>query len=614
MFAEDAVLRFLRYVLLFLFLAAVLGVAFPDLAILAAITIIGLPLSFLLWVSPACFVILALLLFFYAKPESKQMRIALAAAATIVVLGVPPTLLNLSIESQVANLVKGDFSNIVGPIEVESIAVLTPREGWQDQPLTCDGFCLHALLGGEAKRFLVARTADPDDRLDLNTQATEFTLQRQETCPDILPQSGSVGLALPDADGEMHYDNSAIPLLNLRISEGECLVKRTAPLHEADLIISSGRIKSATGNDRNFDLLADTIEATRSVVFRMDRGATTPVAIDRRTTVTYRPFAPVLLPVPSGDLQTTWGWMRMKKTTGSAPIDRGHSWGRFLTHTLGFYLRLEGGDADSRTAGKLRAVLDAKREPTAAEWNAFEAYLDRAMGKGAITDDEHVLLMRIIASPLFPTPKAVPLMVLVRTLENAGRTEDLNALSAALIDRADRGMTWSYHLKLDTKQSLQRLDPAIAHLPVAALQPHFSDLERLSDDLLFMDHARRTLARLPLIDQKGTAALLRLMKKGMRRGPDFTSSEFERPYVAGLTGLCDAGAAAGSAAFNLLVWIGERRLPMEGKHGYLLATTLTRLGLAADSVRAAFSYHLKDDTEKKRLDLSIERGRSNNAC
>lgn len=153
-----------------------------------------------------------------------------------------------------------------------------------------------------------------------------------------------------------------------------------------------------------------------------------------------------------------------------------------------------------------------------------------------------------------------------------------------LFARARAAQTWPDNLAVKRESSLSNLDAALAALSTQSLAPHFYELERLAQDPSAQQFLGSALARLGAFGKDGVPALLHLIEAGLGGGPTFYRNDrYQRPYLAGLEGLCRAGESGASALPELKRWLAQQKVPVHAGYGSLLIQTFTRLG---EDVRA----------------------------
>ncbi|NNF80814.1 MAG: hypothetical protein HKN05_22560, partial [Rhizobiales bacterium] len=292
-------MRRIEKVLLVLGILSLVVLALPDLGMLAAMTIIGLPLAIAYWAIPAIFLVtLVAYLIHRVLPLSGKLAVTASVVLAVAALALPPFVLNSAIHRQAASFAAGDLNKLSLPLTAHSIA---SREKFRFRKgaTKCDGFCLHSLLTGTAKRFLVAHSDTPYGEVSPDQDAIAFQLERRQDCPPVSFKSGAHTLSFRRVNASTVRAADPVETLKLRISNGECLVSAPAKLGDADLVVSRGKV--STGVSRyagtGFSLNLDTIAASRISVHEKKDGTSFGETF-RQTQVQYRPFGWFMLPAP----------------------------------------------------------------------------------------------------------------------------------------------------------------------------------------------------------------------------------------------------------------------------------------------------------------------------
>ncbi|MEM8647061.1 MAG: hypothetical protein AAGF86_12025, partial [Pseudomonadota bacterium] len=570
---------------------SLISLAAPELGILPAITIIGIPLAFAYWFTPAFFTVALLAYIIYRFLRLKGMvggAVSLIFAG--VLLAIPPYLLNMPIQSKAASLASGDADTLQLPLKAD---VLANRERFRFRRdgNRCDGFCLHALLSGTAKRFLVAHMKNPSGDIVADQDVTAFRLENRDVCPPLQAKTGEPKLEFPHSrKGDKTRTADALETMKLRAAEGVCLVSAPAKLGEADVVISRGLITPGVRwNTRaGYGFFNDTVSAERTSVHVRTAGEGYKETY-RATEVRYRPFAWLLLPGASmsngPSLHSGW-WRRNAKINVESSYHNPSEWAEFLTGPLGLKLKLEGEDTKQKTLVKLRRRLDEGTSPSAAERALFVQYFNRLEWRGStrIQRQDFDLAARMLASTEYPVPPKLHQLVAYAARETG--PDDLEQFADLLIDRLiERG-----------RQPGTERDEELRHLVLAVNRLPDSTLQDRRDDMLALAHSPRmqvqgytALQRLAAYGDTAVPTLLALMEVGLEGGEHFyRKNQFQHPYLGGLLGLCRAGHTAQSALEPLRRMSEAGRLPQHAGYGRLLFTTLLRLGEDPEKVRALF--------------------------
>ncbi|MEZ5812389.1 MAG: hypothetical protein R3D45_13335 [Rhizobiaceae bacterium] len=598
---------------------ALIALVLPEIGTVAAITIIGLPLAIVYWALPALFLV-ALIAFGISRVlplRNGAALIAVSLAASLLLLAVPPSIINIGIDNEAAAIVAGDRSKLALPLRARAIAFRQPAararlreadEGYS----TCNQFCIHALLNGVADRFLIVNVKDPHAAIALNEPAVEYTLRKMPACPPVRYKSAvrDLDFRTPRERGAKQLD--AVEELMLRVSSGTCLVSRDAVLGDADIAITDGNLKRRGKNafGAGFDLGADTLSATRRTVHLIDGKAGSLTEIFRNTAVEYAPLGPMLLPVPhmAAELRTSMGWWRRNRRINMPSRYPGKAeWTSFLTGTLGLDLELKTPDRSSEVIARIDAIRAEGRAPNRAEWALIATHFDN-LQPHKVTSEQFRAAVDILEDPAFPAPPRLYAIV-EHGLRNA--SPDLDRIAASLVRRLADGSVGDAALQQDAGEQIETMSIAVDRLPGETLRPHLNDFLRLvrSPDVQF--HGYKALRKLSAFGEPAVPAMLGLIDTGLAGGDRFYNDrQFQLPYLGGLGGLCLAGETAASALSALHLRIGAEQLPLHASYGKLLAKTLIRLGDSEENAWRAYSGTLRPD--RKQFDKLVRRAKSDN--
>lgn len=579
--------------LLILGLLSLVALAAPGLGVIPAITIIGLPIAAAYWATPALFM-LALIAYLVNRvlklPGKIGIAVSLMAAACL--LAVPPYLLNGSIEKKAVRYTTGDLNRVNPPLKARTWAI-RQKFRFSRGATPCDGFCLHALLSGTAKRVLVADTKQPHGEILPDEEVQAFRLERRAVCPEVSFKSGQHALKFARSKGDRSRVGDPVETLKLRASGGECLIQEAAKLAEADIVVSRGKASEGVYRYQvpTFNLLQDMVIAERITVHRKS-GTGEFDEMFRRTEVRYRPLGWLLVPSISmrGNFETTMGWWRRERTINiKSRYHNPHDWSAFLTGTLGLQLQLKGEDAKKKTLDKLMKLLDEETPPSAADVALFAQYFGR-FGLGANTRvdaRDYRLAARMLANMAYPAPPR--LQPLVRFADRAGEDADLVRLAGLLITRLADAAEGAQPPGSEPEEQIRHLAFAIRALPDRALLPHRNAMLALAPETDIQRHGYVALKRLAVFGDTAVPQLLNLIRTGLEGGEYFfRDNRFQHPFIAGLGGLCTAGQRAPSALEELRRLTASGRMPDHGSYGRLLFTTLLRLGEDPEVVRGLF--------------------------
>jgi hypothetical protein len=227
--------------------------------------------------------------------------IGIVLAVTVIV----PRTVNAPLEQEVAELQATDVAS--GPVKLPAIvAVILPKfySMTGDAP-HCEAICLRLLYNGVVSRVIAAEIGYSGK---IETAAS-YHIERRDQCPN--PNLRDSLVVWP---GEIRAEGGVRPAgpldrVRARISAGECLIRGTGRIEDADAVISFREMKKGASKFSGpWKLRLDTASARRLEVTEADGRV-----LYRRTEVTAEPLSVPLHSVAAAGFFTTVtyaGWAR----------------------------------------------------------------------------------------------------------------------------------------------------------------------------------------------------------------------------------------------------------------------------------------------------------------
>lgn len=591
-------------VLLALIILTILVIHIPQLVTITAISIIGLPIALALWAAPSLLLsCIVFLIIFRFLPFRGPRRVFLSVALVPATLALLPLILTLPLYLEAREWISDDLNRVSLPLNSRTIAF---RQSEGDR---CDEFCILVLLAGSVEKVIVARTIPGEKELEPQQSANAFRFERRPVCP--VAQEKFSANALVQAQQARHIPPIRVKdVVNLKVSQGLCLVSEHATLSEADLVVTRQQVKSRgysfEGKQRGYD---DALSVYRLSAHARDAASASFREIYRHTEVQYRTLGYLLLPVPQGGgwVQEIDWWQIDRRLSGGESgerhVNNEEAWSRFLTGTLGLDLAIDASDIEEAIAANIEAAIAAGRAPTAGEWKAYTDYHNSLPLFFELSKPAFDLQLKILADPAFPPPPRLgPLVEDARKNERAA----LSMLASEMIRRALAGKTWPDSIGVTVEQSLENLSSGIAALPDKSLEPYIVEMTRLSEQREARKWMRGALTRLHVYGEAAVPAMLKLIEAGLTERGDISQDDHYQAYLAGVQGLCLAGRSASSALPQLHEWLSNHRLSLSGRAGEILAIAMARM-VAQTPEASSVTNRGKDRSQSVRY---LERSRS----
>jgi len=552
------------------------------LALIAAIAVIGLPLTFIMGAIPTIFLFLLIARLVYAAlPLRGAPGVAIGGAVSLAVLAVVPWLANRDLAATADALVAGDMT-LPAPQRFSTLALVQSGRGARP---SCGDLCQRALLNGAADRVIVARAETATDTLPDSLSGTAYRIEPRSTCPDLDLKDGIEPLELA-GEKRQYGDPTAADMLRMRAARGQCLVEAPATIAEADAVLQWGSVRKGTSPvNAGMSPFADTVSASRLSLYIRENDS---LAERHRTTaVTYNPLLPILAPSYVGGygFELRAGLLRGVAFRGDAERYRQEPrLGAFLQQTLKMDLLLHDEDADADTR---QLIVDIIEGPTAPDRTAgkvinrlFEKM--RARPKSATREDAE-LALRVLADRRVPIPR------------------DVAAASRAFRDDADIAprLADALYARLgDTPPQQKEDDPdylgytlsylanAIDALPDDTALPYRAVLETLARNRQSRVTGYTALRKLSAFGADAVPTLIYLIDDAHAVHGKIAAGEddWQHPYLAGLQGLCRMGAPGASAVPLLYARLAAGKIALFGSYWDLTAVTLASLGATTDDI------------------------------
>ena len=578
-------------------------------AIIAAISIIGLPLTLLLGAIPSIFLFLLLARLIHLALRAVGLRFWPASAALALgLLALIPYFENQRLSTEASALTAGD-TTAIGPLPAIS-TVAYVQYGMSNREIGCGDFCQRALLNGVVTQFIMVSSKEPGGTLADDLVGKLYRLDPMAICPAFdLKEGDSINIP---GEKTVWGDKSPADLLRLKAAQGICLTTRAAALDEADGILVAGRIKKGQSPySAGLSLLADTVSAERLALFVRQDGEL--VERYRATGVTYYPMLPILLPSYVGGygLELAPGFLRSTAYLGDAERFRpAPSLGHFLADKMHFDLALRDADATQVTQDVIAAALDRPGPIDRANVKVMEDFFETLSRRKDAQRADAELALRVLADRRVPVPRMASAPVRKFARNDPALAQEFAAVLFGRLFEIDPSA------KEDDPDylgyPLAYLANAIADLPDDAILPYRDQLERLARDREARIQAYRALRRLSVFGADTVPTLIFLIDDSYA-AKDRTSNTWQHPYLAGVQGLCGLGPAGNAAVPLLYERLEDGRVVQYGAYWKMTINTLISLGADPDE---AWTYmeSKKQNYTRDRFDSVVRRAQHKIDC
>jgi hypothetical protein len=646
--------------------ALVLSPAGQIVALLGLISVIGIPIYFIVVLLPSAFLaVLAVWLIVRAWRAWTAGRAIAAAVFTLCIAVMADGLVfrawraNIRIERQVDALLSRDKDDLGSRQPIDTLAVMRNTRSARDTDNPCDDLCQRLLLSGAVKRVLSVTAAPPDSARSTrltpwpaltpytNMEGTVWRLEKRESCADAGPPRLLRPVRMPAVRRSKGVRLGApiqpLQLLRLKIARGTCLVGEVQGLSAADAVLAYGTLGSGSSAYRaRWDVDADTISAWRVAFWRNE--ADRLVLRYQRTGLLYRRFPWVLIPtlLHGSGFEMRAGWLRLSELRNRSGYESAPPLASFVIERLALSLNPLPGAADGQDAADAKAGLVGEQGKavdriftmggatpqalTAIETKIVADYLSNVnspldwRGNGA-GDADAARVLRIVRAKHYELPWQVQGAVRIALKENPSWAP---ALAEALFQRlvAIPAPPQGKSLPGRLQGQIRTLASALAWLPGEALAPYRSRIEGLMEDRERRVSAIRLLGKLDLFGKDFVPRILAMMddarvlrseNAGDRKFRSLRRTAYQ-VWRAGLTSLCRLGPQAGPALPQVLPRVQAMSSGSNRAIDRLAVVTLLRLGASEDVIRQTLRIDPDDEKQMRSLDYAMRRAQRSNPC
>ncbi len=601
-------------------------------AIISMISVIGIPIYFLLAALPAIFLILLFLRLVVGaldnyKAGATALAVACGAGALFMVdyFVLRAQRANAVLDARAQALIADD---IAGPARIPAGRILATvrSESYARAQLEnlCDDLCQRLLLNGFAERVLAITIAPQVDKRaprgavpelaalapDKSMAGVMYWLEKRASCPDVkVPDS--LRLLRVDAPvkgaGRMNT-RTASESMRVKIASGTCLMSEPARLDQADGAFFYGDVARGGGRAYGFDISRNTVGAWRTVYYQ--RAGSEWKAEHRATGVRYQRFPGVLIPtyIHGPELRIYNGFLRSDRYLGareryedSAPVAE-------TLAQLG--VNLSNDDAGQSDGPKVVDEILASRgavQPLQAA--IVEDYLGRTLANRArrLEPDDVRRVLALAADDRLPFTWNAQGAVTMVAEQQPQLAPDL---ARTLFARLDAIVASSALVSEQASRSVGALSRALAALPASALKPYFTNIEAIAHSVALRSFAENLIARLDVFGSFAVPTMFKVIDDSLgERGPG--RSNWRNGVTAGLRALCRLGPE-GAFARPML----EERIRAQGEffvnaNDRLLIATLVRMGAGEAEIRDLLGF---DEKKENRLRNGLRAARGQRPC
>lgn len=595
-------------VLLGLLAAFAMSEAGAGLAILAAITFIGLPVTLVLAAAPFLFLlfVIARIVVALSRPLPLLARLGLGFSVALAVLALIPLAENRRLEARLAPYIADDHDTLDGLDQPRILALVSERGG------SCDELCQSLLLNGAvdaviSARHRLERPREHAEPLDAGLVGRMFFFEPRQVCPELdWRQTPIVGY--PGSNPTLQ----TAELIVARHLGGDCLTARDAAIDEADLIVHDGvAFRAENFGQSDFSLTKNDARVFRQEVLRQTPGGKLQ-HVYRRTSVTYHELAPLLIPTYAGgyQLRLDRGLLRRERKLQSR--NPSLTTKELVGQRLALDAEVQQADAQSALDDQVRAIL-AEPGPIRPDASRLvvEAY-ERAAYDRQRSGEQLALAYEVLQDRRISVPPGT--FQIVRGLVEAGTTSPAE-LASLLFDRL---MESSPEARTDKPTyvgwSVGHAASGIAALPDAAIAPHLDTIESLARMPERRVRAYRILPFLSIRGETAADTFLYLIDDAHTYKPARGVHEnWQHPYLGAILGFCRLGTVASAAVPDLFARMADGRMVKFGPYWDMTIHMFVAMGADTERIWA----HMQTDNgnhTRERFDREITRAQRRLDC
>lgn len=631
------------------------------LAIFALISLIGIPIYFVIAALPAVFLAYLFLFLLWRTYTSfignRFLAGALFAACALLMADyfvLRAWRENSRLDSAAAALVAGDTDRLGAAGEISTLAVVRSSRTNRNIENVCDDICQRLLLTGAVKKVLAitlappppqsdgkktnARRALPGPREEASWPALEihdglagivYSLEQRSSCPENkMPENVRV-LSLPRSEtgkAKIAWEREvpAPEALRIRLASGTCLIAAPATLAQADGALAYGTLASGrSGMGLGFDVAAEALNAWRLTFHRRIGGNMVPHY--RATGVRYERFPGALVPtiLHGSEFRTSNGFMRYSVLRGERRKYQDEpEVAHFAVGRLGLKLSIDPAEGPRAQGGVIDGILDASRPRTPLENKIVADYLGQIrMGAGprdAAPDEvEMQRILRIAGDMQIELPSSISAAAALIGSKAPHYAPVLARFLfmrlAGVADQSppgrERGL-WN--------ETITRASRALAHLPDDTLRSHRGEIERIARNRTKRYFAEALLNRLDLFGPEIVPVLFELIEDAVREGEDKSmksrDGNWTKAYRIGLNGLCKLGPQASFALPQMTAFARANAEIVRRRFRDLTVTTMVRLGANESEIRTLLGINTEDERAERDFQQTIRRASGNRPC
>lgn len=509
-------------------------------AMLAGLSIIGIPISLFILAFPTVYLVLAISKALKkVTPFLGKVRPIYCVVVAVILLALPPLIINSIYNDKHSKYLDGDIDQIEKPLQLTSLAVIS-RAG--NSAKACGGFCQRALLNGVVNKMVIVRAEKPHGIVDFaNLMGKAYWFEKRDKCPPPALENGSSARYFSSKDINFEKKSSD-DLIRFRSAQGICLISGDSNLDDIDAVIRTGNVKRGKHRiEAAFNIFADTAIVNRYAFHKRDNDEFK--LIYQKTSVESYPLAPMLIPTifHNAQLFASPRFLRKEKkwrNEGENHFKENDSKSR--QNKLGFNLALDGTEFRSQIIDHLNDIANTQDELSSIDDSVVNDFFEDFRRYNFSKEDAN-LSLKILQNPMIKAPYHTDRVMykIIKTFPemSEGFARALfGKLKSFKPNHAGKSVSEKY-------RRLNAISEGINALPKGVTQNYFSHLDQLAQDPIARVFGHRVLTRLSEHGHKGAKKLLYLIEDSaqFQSKKRTIEGQWRKPTLAGLIGLCELG-------------------------------------------------------------------------
>lgn len=585
-----------------------------GIAIVAGISVIGLPLMMFMGLLPTMFVILVLarLVYMVFWPFGIRVHWVVCAVVRLGLLTVIPVFENQRLSALAEDYVAGDRTDVQGNLPVGTLAVISLENS--RRPSLCDDLCQRALLSGNVQKVILGRVSEMPSGMDKQLEGMGYWLERRQTCPDFQLKTGIGTLNIGGKTGMTGAPTPA-DLLYLKASTGMCFIQQPMRFSNADTLIFKGMVveaPSARSTGLRWDV--DTISAGRISVYVRDGEHYSKRY--QKTGVKVGLLWPVLMTTYVGGygLEIYSGLARRNEYLGGATRNKTTpAIEPVLVDFLKLNLSLDGNDTALNTRREIRSALRADSPLGDKDQDMVRSYFQQFGQHNKMNKDDALLAIRLLNDDRV---KALDFAAKAVRMHGSDDRDLAREFADVLFARAKLVDLDEHQPRAidGPAQQLRSLSRAIAELPDQTVIAYRKDLELFARDQQRRVVMRDALKRLSVLGETSVPTFLYLIDEAHReRTEEAGRTQWQMFFITGMEGLCRTGANTPDVVRQVYDRLDSGVIVTFGNYWHLTLRTLAALGADADEMWSRLNAGSQNHT-RKQFDRMVKSARSGSQC